>query len=140
MEMNPEFSSVHFTLGQIYLYQGMYEEAIKEFALELETPHSSTPETDSYPAIAYARLGETGKAREILSGLKQKFEKSYTSPFMIAIIHVALGEIDEAFRWLYKNFEVHDHLITYVEVEPTLDPVRGDPRYVDLLGKLGLVV
>jgi TolB-like protein/tetratricopeptide (TPR) repeat protein len=140
LETDPKFSSLHLLLGQTHLYRGMYEEALKEFALQSDSDSGPTPETDSFPAVAYAKLGNKEKAGEILSALKRRFSSTYCSPFMISLIHFALGETDEGFEWLEKSGGAHDHLLTYIEVEPTLDPIRTDPRYAGFLKKLGLAV
>ncbi|MCA1590263.1 MAG: hypothetical protein LC734_07695 [Acidobacteria bacterium] len=84
---------------------------------------------------AYARLGEQGRAREILEKLRNG--KEYYSPAEFAILLSALGLKDEALTSLEKAFANRDPQLEYLKVESGLDPIRDDPRFVDLIRRVG---
>jgi hypothetical protein len=87
---------------------------------------------------AYAAAGHAAKAREILHALKHTAQSSYVSAYSIAAVHAALGESDQAFRWLERAYDERDCQITYLELDPQLDPLRSDPRFPPLLARLHL--
>ena len=56
----------------------------------------------------------------------------------LAILHVSLGNLDKAFELIEKSYQERDPALVYLQVEPTIDPLRGDPRYGAMLAKMGL--
>jgi predicted nucleic acid-binding protein len=86
----------------------------------------------------YAFSGETDKARAILQTLEELSSKRYVSPFFVALVHTGLGEPDEAFAWLNRAFDAHDHWLETLKVHPAIDTLRGDPRYEELMGRINL--
>ena len=74
----------------------------------------------------------------MLSELLERSQKGYVSSFWIAVLYIALGEVDKAFEWLDKAYEERDGSLIYITVPPPFDSVRSDPRYKQLLEKMGL--
>jgi len=68
--------------------------------------------------------------------LKSLSKQHYVSPYLIAVIYVNLAEQDQAFQWLEKAFEERDPYLTYLRVEPALDPLRSDTRFRDLVNRM----
>jgi hypothetical protein len=64
--------------------------------------------------------------------------RRYVSPYSIALIYTGLGEKEQAFAWLEKAYEDRSSLMIYLKVEPMLDSLRSDPRFTDLLHRIGL--
>src|SRR4030095_279238 len=82
---------------------------------------------------AYAAAGRQHDARAALNRLTQMAEHSYVSPYHRALIHLHLGERDEALNLLREAVEVKDAWVVWLGVEPQLDPLRGDPEFEELL-------
>jgi TolB-like protein/Tfp pilus assembly protein PilF len=85
---------------------------------------------------ALAEAGKTDEAREILNELIETSKKRYVSPFFIAVVQTQLGEYEAAFEQIEKLFEYHDHWALWLKVEPSLDPLRQDPRFAKALQRL----
>jgi eukaryotic-like serine/threonine-protein kinase len=86
----------------------------------------------------YATCGQPGAAREILAKVGEIAKTQYVCPYEVGVIHVGLGEKDDAFRWFDKGVEARSECMPYARVDPRLDPVRSDPRYAALLRRIGL--
>ena len=74
----------------------------------------------------------------MLDQLKERSKGSYVSPYFIALVYAALGEKDHAFEWLEKAYNEHQPYLTLIKVEPVFDSLRSDPRFADLLSRIGL--
>jgi len=86
----------------------------------------------------HARLGERSQALRILDELKGASKQKYVSAYSFAVIYLGLGEKDQAFAWLEKAYEERSFLLPYLKVDPIWDPLRSDPRFADLLRRMGL--
>jgi hypothetical protein len=89
-----------------------------------------------YLGAAYARAGERGRARALLKRLETS--KEYVSPGELAVLYAALGEHESAFASLERSYAAHDLQLKYLGVDPALDPLRSDPRFQDLMRRVGL--
>ena len=89
-------------------------------------------------ALGYvrARANAADDARFILDELKRAATKQYVCPYDIALIHVALGDVEDAMDWLGRAYTVRDHALLFINVDAGLDPVRGDPRFAELALKV----
>ena len=76
-------------------------------------------------------------AGQVLTSLLDKSKQSYVSPFDIALIYTALGQKDAAFEWLQKAVNERSTFLVYSKWEPRLDPLRSDPRFGQILKKIG---
>jgi hypothetical protein len=76
------------------------------------------------------------EARECIRQLKQRSDVETAAPYGIAFIHAGLGEKDQAFEWLEKAYEVRDWGMPFLKVDQTLDPLRSDARFQDLLRRM----
>jgi TolB-like protein/DNA-binding winged helix-turn-helix (wHTH) protein/Flp pilus assembly protein TadD len=139
LELDPNFAPAHQTLGWAYLHRGKREEAILEFRKALQL--SGTDDTDLVLDLgfAYATAGNGQEARRILAKLKKLHERGLVPSGSIAILYGALGELDEAFAWLEKAYEERDPQLTYLTVPGRrFDPLRRDPRFQQLVHRIGL--
>ena len=82
--------------------------------------------------------GNRNQAIEILDELTKLTEQRYVSPYFFAGIHVGLGEIDHAIEYLEKSYEDHSHWLIYLHIDPSMDPLRSNSRFQDLLRRVGL--
>ena len=133
LEMDPSLPHNLFGLGLIYAAKGMYREALAEFE---KLPPSGR--RDVYLAYTRARLGERSQALRILDELKGVSKQEYVSAYSFAVIYLGLGEKDQAFAWLEKAYEERSFLLPYLKVDPIWDPLRSDPRFADLVRRIGL--
>ena len=132
----PGFYPVHAFLGIAYVQQGRFSEAITAFerARELE----NVPWVSGWLGHAYARAGRRAEAARILNELRDRAGREYVLPYSIAIINIALGERDEAFRWLETGYQQRDEQLTLLKVDPVFGPLRADSRFTDLLRRVHL--
>ena len=89
-------------------------------------------------ASAYAMSGNTVQARKLLQELMDLQKQRYFSPAAIAQLHMSLGEKDRAFEWLEKAYQERSNFMANLGVNPIVDPLRSDPRFQDLLRRIGL--
>ena len=135
LEFDSNLGKGNYMFGWVYREKGMYEEAIAEFREALETGPPRGRCTSS-PGNTYARAGRVREARECIRQLKQRSDVETVETYGIAIIHAGLGEKDQAFEWLEKAYEVRDQGMSSLKVDPTLDPLRSDARFQDLLRRM----
>lgn len=87
---------------------------------------------------AYALSGKKEKALKAIDELKALSRERYISPYCIALIYASLDEKDQAIDWLQKAYDEHVSELIYMKVDPYLDKIRSDPRFIELLVKVGL--
>jgi eukaryotic-like serine/threonine-protein kinase len=137
LEMDPNLGFAHWLLGLGYMYKGAYEQAIPELQKSIPLSAGSADEPMSL-GLAYALSGKTGEARKILDEVKQQSKTKYVSPGVLAALHAALGEMDQAFALLDKAYVERDSILVVIKVEPMFDALRADPRFADLVRRVGL--
>ena len=143
IEKKPDNPHPHILLGEAYVTKGMPAEglAMMQKGMALDATLDKTPERwDRYPllAYAYAAAGRRVEALKILDEQKRLAKQRYVSPYNFAIIYTGLGDKDRAFEWFGKACEERSHYMMYLQVEPSLESLRSDPRYQDLLRQVGL--
>jgi len=88
---------------------------------------------------AYGVSGDRVSAMKALGELKAMAEKGHVPPLYFAPIYVGLGDGDQAMRWLEKAYEERIDYLVFLNVEPMSDPLRSDPRFQQLLHRIGLL-
>ncbi|HSE98863.1 MAG TPA: tetratricopeptide repeat protein, partial [Blastocatellia bacterium] len=136
LEMEPNFSVARWRLGEAYEQKGMYGEAIAEY--EKANSYSKNPTIESWLGRAYALAGKREKAREILGESKKIHKRDPRWCYSIAIIYEGLGQKEQAFEWLEKDYDNKGANLALLKVEPMLDSLRTDPRFDELLKRIGL--
>ena len=133
--IRPEPASKHNHLSSIYEAKGMYEQAVDEYR---RMPDSFLRMSYFQIALghALAMSGRRGEAQAILDRLKTT--KEYVSPAELAILHAGLGDKEGALASLERAYAAHDLQLQYLKVEPRYDSLRSDPRFQDLLRRVGL--
>jgi serine/threonine protein kinase/Tfp pilus assembly protein PilF len=126
LEMDPNFGPAQSYLSGSYLDNGMYKEA-----LELYKSRNSQYGI----GLTYAMMGKKAQAKQIM---KELMEKSTIDPYLLAAFHFALEENDQGFYWLEKAYENKGHNMAFLKVDPGFSGVRSDPRFKELLRKIGL--
>jgi DNA-binding winged helix-turn-helix (wHTH) protein/TolB-like protein/tetratricopeptide (TPR) repeat protein len=136
LDLDSSFVRAHVQLGQVYGQKGQYEEAISELkkAISLNSEDNYAIQLLGY---MYAISRRTSEAYKALEELKERAKRTHVLPYDIAVIYVGLGEKDRAFEWLEKSFAERDEGLLYLRVDPVLDSLRSDPRFADLLRRVG---
>ncbi len=137
LELDPNFPVAPWGMGLAYEQKGMYEEAIAAFQ-RAESIAGGSPNVAASLGHAYAVSGRRREAEKIIAELKEQSKKKYVSSYQIALIYAGLGEKNQAFAWLQKAYEERSTLLAYFEMDPRLAPLRSDPRFQDLLRRIGL--
>jgi DNA-binding winged helix-turn-helix (wHTH) protein/TolB-like protein/tetratricopeptide (TPR) repeat protein len=137
LEMDPNFGFAHWVLGLAYMEKRIYEQATRAFQNAIPLSGDSPDETASL-GHAYALSGKRVEALKILRELKLQSKRKYISPTVIAMLCGALGEKDQAFKWLDKAYDERDSMLVVIRVEPLFEPLRSDARFTDLLRRVGL--
>jgi tetratricopeptide (TPR) repeat protein len=131
--LHHEPAELIFPLAVIYVEKGMYEEAIQQFQKLGDQPHAL-----GHMGNAYARMGREAEARQMISELQKHVQNTGVGRYEIALVYAGLGEKDEAFAWLEKSFTARDKGLTYLKIDPCLDPLRSDSRFQDMVRRVGL--
>ena len=135
LELDPHFILGHFHLGQAYVQKSMYNEAVAEFEKALAIAPGSTLALAGL-GYGYGVAGRRAEAHKVLDQLNEISKLKYVPAMQMVIIYTGLGEKDKAFEWLEKAYEQRS--MGVIKAVPTLDPLRSDPRFQDLLRRMNL--
>jgi len=137
LEFDPSFAPAHLLLGQAYVQKGLYAEAVSE----LQSATSLSGDSPLYMAqvgVAYAAAGRNTEALGVIDQLQKVARKSYVSSYGLAQIHAALGNKQQAMKWLQSAYDERAVWMAYLKLDPVLDPVRSEPRFQELVRQMGL--
>jgi len=135
LELEHNLPFAHVYLGYAYAAKGMYREAIASYQEAIKLGED-TPSVQIYLGAAYAREGEREQAGAILKQLQTGRE--YVSPGELVVLYAALGERERALASLEKAYSAHDLQLQFLGVDPAFDSLREDPRFQDIMRKVGL--
>jgi Flp pilus assembly protein TadD len=133
--MDPNFALAHNQLGLAYLQKQTHDEPTAELQKAVRLSGGS-PTCVANLASAYVASGKRTEGAMLLSDLKTRSKPSYSYSPEIAVIYAALGEREQAMNWLEKGYE--ERFNPSVLLRPGFDPLRSDPRFQDLLQRIGL--
>lgn len=136
VQLDPNFPLAHEAYGFVYLKQRRYAEAIAEF--QQDVAHDRSAYSLSLLGHAYAMAGKRDEALTVLKELVEKYNKRESLAQYVAAVYAGLGDTDQAFAWLEKGFQTRNGTLDFVVFDVTYDPLRSDPRYADLLRRMGL--
>src|SRR5713226_1085468 len=137
-ELEPDHIGAHHGLGWVYGEKKMYREAIAE--LEKAVNLSNRTDEGAMASLGMV-LGDSGRkqeARKLLEELEERSKRRYISPYLVALIQVGLGERDQAIASLEQGYTDRDQWMMFLKVDPHMDDLRSDPRFQDLLRRVGL--
>jgi len=137
IQMDPNFAVAHWHLGLAYEQKQLLDEAIEEFRKAISLSGGS-PLMKAALARAYAKAQKTHEANEMLNELNELAKRQYASAYELATIYVALGNNEEGFQLLAKAYAEHSFHLVNLNVSPHFKSVRSDPRFQDLVQRLGL--
>jgi tetratricopeptide (TPR) repeat protein len=133
--MDPNFALAHNQLAQAYLQKHMNHEAVAELEKAAQLSRGS-PTVIANLARAYAGSGKRNEAVKLLNDLKKRSNPGYSHASEIAVIYAALGDKNRAMTWLEKGYE--ERFNPGVLLRPGFDPLRTDPRFEELVRRIGL--
>ncbi len=138
LEMDPNFVPALSLIARVFEQKGRYTEAIAA----LEKANRLSPDKTAYKDMlghTYGVSGQRAEAQKVLRELTEPSRQSYVSPYFLARIYAGLGDEDQVFSCLRKAAEERDPSIVYLKVDPSFDDrVRSDPRFDDMLKRIGL--
>jgi serine/threonine-protein kinase len=122
-------------LGQALLERGDHQRAITELRRVSREGHHWMIE--AWLGRAFAAAGNRDSARAILKSMKAPPGERYVAPYALALLHTALGEKDMAFAHLQQAIDQRSEDLTMIQSDPGMDPLRSDPRFAEVLRKVG---
>ena len=135
IEMDPNFALAHNQLAQAYLEKHMNDEAVAELRKAVQLSGNS-PTCIANLARAYVASGKKSEAVKLLGDLKKSSNPGYSNASEIAMIYASLGDTDQAMNWLEKGYE--ERFNPGVLLRPGFDPLRSNPRFQNLVRRIGL--
>jgi serine/threonine-protein kinase len=136
IDLDQNWYLAHMALCQAYTAKAQHQEAIAE--CQRAQTLNSDPYSLAYLAYAYASLGKRDEAMKALSKMNDIATQRYVSAYAFATAYAGLGEKDQAFQWLERSNADRAWEILYVKVDPLLDNLRSDPRFPELVKRIGL--
>ena len=135
IEMDPDFALAHNQLAEAYLHQQMHDDAITEFQTAVRLSEGS-PVCTANLARAYASSGRSAEAERLLTSLERRSNPAHSNAAEIAMVYAALGAKDQAMTWLSRGY--HERFNPGVLLRPGFDSLRADPRFRDIVDRVGL--
>jgi len=137
LEMDPNCIPAYHPLGLALLAKSSFDEAI---AALLEAAHRFGDHASlGYLGLAYGLAGRRAEAREVLAQLERRAASQKVPPNCFAWVHLGLGENQTALDWIEKAYAARLPLVLWLRCAPTMDPLRSEPRYEQLLARLNLL-
>jgi TolB-like protein/DNA-binding winged helix-turn-helix (wHTH) protein len=137
IELAPNYVWVHFDMALIYEQTGRAEEAAKE-SLKADELFGMEPNGIAQLKEAIANSGAQGYWRRTLENYKESARSHYVPSVLVAEACVRVGDKECAFKWLEKGLEERDDLMVNLKVEPVFDSIRSEPRFQDLVRRVGI--
>jgi tetratricopeptide (TPR) repeat protein len=136
IELDPNFFLAYGELGLAYAQKHLYQEALAELRKGPKA-RTSHPFLKGLLGYTYASAGQAAEAQKVLEEMKGP-DRRFGSAFGIARIHAAVGEKEQAFEWLRRACDERDPKVIWIKVDPTLENLRPDPRFGQVLRDMGL--
>jgi TolB-like protein/Tfp pilus assembly protein PilF len=140
LELDPGYADASLVLARTYLTQGKHQQAIAELQKAVALNEKQTLILGAL-AHAYARAGRSEEAVQVVRALKRiegEEEREYVPPFGLIWAYAGLGDKEQAFAYLERSFDERRDRMVWLNVDPLLDPLRSDPRFKDLVRRVGL--
>jgi eukaryotic-like serine/threonine-protein kinase len=129
----------HAEMAWTYAFKSEYGNALAEYAKIPKLPNPiSDPLISGGLGFIYARAGKRQQAVELISQFKEAAKSHYVDPYMVAAVYAGLDDKSQALDWLNKGFEQRSANMVYLKVEPFFENLRTEPRFGDLLRRMGL--
>lgn len=137
IKLEQNFINAHLAAGFTYTLKGMTHEAIESFR-RAEDLSGGYPLSIASLGYALALSGQRNQALQLLSHLNDISQERYVPALYYALIYIGLGELDRTFEWIDKALEERAGYLVYFNVDPKVDRLRSDPRFKQLIKRIGL--
>jgi TolB-like protein/DNA-binding winged helix-turn-helix (wHTH) protein len=137
LEVAPNWVWGHFELAQVDEQEGQLEEAAQEF-LKADELFGMDSQRVTQLKVTLAKSGAKGYWKRTLENYKESAKSNYVPPVLVAEACVRVGDKERAFEWLERGLEERDDLMINLKVEPVFDSLRSDPRFQDLVRRVGI--
>src|ERR1041385_4106027 len=137
LELDPNYAAAHRLLSLAYQAKGMFDEALIEHE-KWAALTGNKVEAAVNLAQLYAVSGKFEEARRLIEGVERDRLLTDQMNRGLALVHLALGETDLAFKYLEESCERHEEALLSLKVDPKVDGLRSDPRFTELLKKIGI--
>jgi pentatricopeptide repeat protein len=127
----------YWFLGFALIANGQADEAIPVLEKALALSERS-PAVIGVLVRAYAHAGRRTEALRLLDELKRRQQKGYVPTAAFVHAYLGLSDNEQAFAWLERAYKEHSSIMQYIKVHPFFDPLRDDPRFADLVRRVGL--
>jgi TolB-like protein/Tfp pilus assembly protein PilF len=136
-QLDPKYFMLHFIAGRAHMRLNNYAKAIGHLKLA-RTGTGEMPLMDAALGLAYAVSGKKGLTAKLAEQFKAAAKTRYIPPTYFGMLFAGLGDRDKAMEWLEKAFAERADGLTWLNVEPMLDELRQDPKFQDLVRRIGL--
>jgi len=102
-------------------------------------PSSKFVQSSARLNCVFGRFGHLAEAKRALEKVEQLNRRQSVDPAAFALAHVGMGNKDQAFAWLQRAYLRHSNILTTLKVEPGFDSLRSDPRFQEMMRRVGLV-
>ena len=135
LQREPKFAAAYEWMGMAYAQQRRFAEAIGA----LEQAHQLDPnkEIALFLGQVQARAGNRAEAEKLVRQIEAAAKQGYVCKYEIAQVYTSLGQKDQAFQWLKRGADEQADCMVWLKSEPWNDPLRTDPRYAELLKRVG---
>jgi serine/threonine protein kinase/Flp pilus assembly protein TadD len=135
LEVDAHFLLSRLELGRVHVAAGRLDDAIVEFSRAVEDSHDH-PLAIGHLGYAHGLMGNRGEAEKSLASLRELAKQRYVLPSATALVYLGLGDHDELFASLDQAFDEREARMIHLKVDPAFDPLRSDPRFIDLLRRV----
>jgi Flp pilus assembly protein TadD len=135
--MDPNFVPAHIALGAAFEEQGIWSQAVSEYQKAVALSQNNPMALASLGSV-YGHLGDREGARKVIARLREASKHHYVSAFDMATVFAGVGDSDSAFHWLEKAYAERESQMAFLNISRRTDPLRSDPRFADLLRRMGL--
>jgi tetratricopeptide (TPR) repeat protein len=135
-DLHPESANVHLNLARVYSQKRMYQEAIAELNKARELYGEGLPMASPDLGYAFAQSGNRDAARQIFGEMEERAKRQHVTKFDFAVVNAALGRTNEAIAWREDGYQTMDDSLVLLGVDPRVDSLRSDPRFIALLRRL----
>lgn len=136
LEMDQSYGHARGYLGATYEQKGMFQQAIEALKKNVETNREMNLQPLGH---AYALAGKRAEALAILDELKEMSKQRYVPAYFLAVVYTGLNDKTRAIEWLQKGYEERSGGLIFINVDPRFDVLRSDPRFQDLLRRMGFL-
>ena len=137
LELKPDYDRAHYWLGRAYVQKGMFDAAEAEFQKAVDLSQVA-PEYVAALGYAYAVAGKRDEAKDTLERLNILSHDKIVTSLPLAMIHSALGEKERALDLIESAAAEREEKAAYLKVDPAFDSLRSEPRFTEILRKIGL--